>query len=271
MLAALALSASAIGATAPPVPASAQARILATAGAEAYVPTRLVSGTPYRFRIWSVARATKTLTVRFADLRFATGTHPLYFTVAPFTRPLARCADGKQKTIQYDGNRVYWNGQDAWRCIAGPRGVVKVTASGPRLPDVALARVVASAKRIVTPLPGFRSPSGSISCFVVGVKPSLLHCDVTHATYAAALQSRCMARASLDWHGFDLAAGKGAVSCAGGIPYSPATQRPSYVVLPYGRRWRSAGFTCSSEPTGVTCTNGAGHGLFVSRQFWRVS
>jgi hypothetical protein len=130
------------------VPLSAQARIRATAGAEAYVPTRLVSGGHYQFRIWSYARTTRTLNVRFADARFAPGTHPLYFTVAPFSLPLARCADGKQKTIAYDGNRVYWDSQVAWRCIAGPSGAVKVTASGPKLPDVALARVVASAKRI---------------------------------------------------------------------------------------------------------------------------
>jgi hypothetical protein len=136
----------AFAATTPPVPLSAQARIRATAGAEAYVPARMVSG--YRFRIWSFTKATKRLYIRFADLRFALGTHPLYFTVAPFRLPLARCADGKTKTIQYDGNRVYANGQDAWRCIAGPRGTVKVTATGPHLPDVAWARVVASTHRI---------------------------------------------------------------------------------------------------------------------------
>jgi hypothetical protein len=136
-------------ATGSPVPVSAQAKIRASAGAQAYAPTRLVSGARYRFRIWSFARPTKTLNIRFADLRFRLGTHPLYFTVAPFGRALTRCADGKQKTIQYDGNRVYWDNHVAWRCIAGPHGVVKVTASGPHLPDVALARVVASAKRIV--------------------------------------------------------------------------------------------------------------------------
>jgi hypothetical protein len=272
-LGALVLSGTALGAAAPPVPASAQASIRTTAGAEAYVPTRLVSGMHYRFRIWSFARATQTLAIRFADLRFAPGTHPLYYAVAPFTRPLAHCADGKQKTIEYDGNRVYWNGTDAWRCIAGPRGVVKVTARGPHLPDVAFARVVASAKRIsgVRPLPGFRSPSGNISCFVIPGNPSVLHCGIAHATYAAALQHRCMRLASLDWHGFELAAAaKGAVTCSGGILYSPGTQRPSYVVLRYGRRWRQDGFACTSRRTGVSCTSRAGHGLFLSRQSWRV-
>jgi hypothetical protein len=133
-------------ASTPPVPVSAQLKIRATAGAEAYVPTRLVSGMRYRFRIWSYAPGT--LNIRFADLRFRPGTHRLFFTVTRFMRPLSRCGDGKQKTLQYDGNRVYWDGEVAWRCIAGPKGRVKVTVSGSHLPDVALARVVASAKRI---------------------------------------------------------------------------------------------------------------------------
>jgi hypothetical protein len=267
----LAFSATALGATPPPVPVSAQAKIRTTAGAEAYVPTRLVSGGRYRFRIWSFTMATKTLHVRFVDVRFAPGTHPLYFTAAPFTLPRARCADGKQQEYQYDGNRVYSNGQEAWRCIAGPNGVVKVTATGPDLPARAFARVVASAKRIVTPLPGFRSPSGNISCFVVPGKPSVLRCSIPHASYAAALQGRCMARASLDWHGFELAArATGAITCSGGVLYSPDTQRPSYVVLPYGRRWRREGFTCLSRQSGVTCENATGHGLLLSRTSWRA-
>lgn len=134
--------------TSPAVPLSAQAKIARKAGAEAYVPTRLVSDGHYGFRIWSFARPTKSLSIRFADLRFAPGTHPLYFTVKPFTQRLARCADGKLKEYQYDGNRVFANRSKAWRCIAGPTGVVKVTATGPHLPAPAFARVVASARRI---------------------------------------------------------------------------------------------------------------------------
>jgi hypothetical protein len=138
----------AAAAATPTVPVSAQAKIRTTAGGEAYVPTRLVSGGHYRFRIWSFAKAAKTLHIRFADLRFAPGTHPLYFTVASLRLPLARCGQGKLKEYQYDGNRVYSNGREAWRCIAGPQSVVKVTATGPHLPAPAFARVVASAKRI---------------------------------------------------------------------------------------------------------------------------
>ena len=127
-----------------------------------------------------------------------------------------------------------------------------------------LAPATAAARK---PLPGFRSPSGNISCFLVNV----LRCDIAHSDYAQVLQARCMAGPSVDWHGFELrASGKGAVSCSGGILYDPDTERPSYVTLAYGRTWRHGAFTCSSRIGGVTCTNRGGHGLFLSRQSWRV-
>ena len=62
---------------------------------------------------------------------------------------LASCANGKQKTIQYDGNKVYWAGGLAWRCVRGAGGRnVKLLAAGPTLPDVALAQIVSSGKRL---------------------------------------------------------------------------------------------------------------------------
>jgi hypothetical protein len=35
--------------------------------------------------------------------------------------------------------------------------------------------------------------------------------------------------------------------------------------LPYSSTWRRAGFSCISEPSGVTCTNRSGHGFHLSR------
>jgi hypothetical protein len=52
--------------------------------------------------------------------------------------------------------------------------------------------------------------------------------------------------------------------------YDPNTQHPGYVTLAYGKTWRHGPFTCSSDVTGVTCRNRAGHGLFLSRQSWRA-
>ena len=129
----------------------------------------------------------------------------------------------------------------------------------------AVSLAVCGAASAKTVLPGFHSPSGNIRCFVVR---GMLRCRLAHADYAKTLQARC---SGLDWHGFELgAAGEGAVTCSGGILYSPGTERPAYVNLPYGRTWRQGVFTCTSRLTGVTCTNRTGHGLFLSRETWRV-
>jgi len=129
----------------------------------------------------------------------------------------------------------------------------------------------------MTLLPGFHSPSGNIRCFAVPVggttAASTLRCEIRKASYASALQARCIRPdgSGVDWHGFELGStGKGAVTCSGGILYDPGTQRPTYVDLPYGHTWRRAGFTCMSRVTGVTCRNAHRHGLFVSRASWHV-
>ena len=133
---------------------------------------------------------------------------------------------------------------------------------------LAIAGPASAAK---TPIPGVRTPSLNISCLYVPGPAPRLHCDIQTSSYGAALQRRCVTRATVDWHGFELGrTGKGAVTCSGGILYSPDTQRPVYRVLAYGTIWRHGGFTCASAVTGLTCRNGHAHGLFVSRDTWRV-
>jgi len=124
-----------------------------------------------------------------------------------------------------------------------------------------------------TILPGIRSPSGNIKCLFVPGSGGRLLCSIAHSSYAQKLQDRCMGPtgAGVDWHGFNLnPAGKGQITCTGGILFSPATQHPRYVTLPYGKSWRQGVFTCMSRITGVTCRNRTGHGLFISRASWRV-
>ena len=148
VLAALALVAPAVAAT-PAVPASVQSQIRARAGVAAYVPTRLPFR--YRYRAFGFNRSAGILTIRFADVRYLGTAHPrrLYFSVQRLTGTLEQCGAGRQKTLQLDGNRVYADVGVAWRCQRTPRGpIVKITASGQPLPDVALGRVVASAKRL---------------------------------------------------------------------------------------------------------------------------
>ena len=59
-------------------------------------------------------------------------------------------------------------------------------------------------------------------------------------------------------------------SCSGGVLYDIGRDTPTFVVLAYGHTWHSHGFTCTSRVTGLTCTNGHGHGLFLSRESYRV-
>jgi hypothetical protein len=129
-----------------------------------------------------------------------------------------------------------------------------------------LAAAVASAAAAAASLPGVRTPSRNIEC---AVTPAALHCDIVQAFYRARLQARCIAPpSSLDWHGFELTpTGKGAVTCSGGILVMGPVR---YVTLPYGRTWHSGAYTCRSRVTGLTCTNRAGHGLFLSRLSYRT-
>jgi hypothetical protein len=74
----------------------------------------------------------------------------------------------------------------------------------------------------------------------------------------------------LDWHGFMLSETKRAeVLCAGGIMHDPS-DTPRFRTLAYGATWRHRRFACTSRPNGLTCTSSAGHGLFLSRESWRV-
>ena len=106
------------------------------------------------------------------------------------------------------------------------------------------------------------------------IKPTTrgnLLCNITKSSYARAQQDGCQARTGLDWHGFQLSnRGKGLPVCTGGVLYDIGRDTPRFIVLAYGRTWRSHGFTCTSRVTGLTCTNGHGHGLFLSRESYRL-
>jgi len=128
----------------------------------------------------------------------------------------------------------------------------------------------AAAVAAKTPLPGIRTPSGNISCFVVPGHPSMLRCTVERAAYSAQLQQRCMTTATVDWHGFELSPfRKGTFTCSGGILYNPDTQSPRYATLAYGKDWVRGPFTCYSRVDGLSCGNHTGHGVFISRESWR--
>lgn len=135
-----------------------------------------------------------------------------------------------------------------------------------------LAAAPASLARSTVVLPGFRSPSGNIQCLYNPGSPPFLWCSIGKASYAKKLTAYCaQPRIGVDWAGFTLGKrSKGSVECSGGTLYDPTTQHPRYVTLPYGMTWRRGVFTCTSRTTGVTCRNSAGHGLFVSRESYRL-
>jgi hypothetical protein len=118
-------------------------------------------------------------------------------------------------------------------------------------------------------LPGFRSPTGNIKCFFnpsgltsAGHRPTLT-CSLNHADYGMTLQRRCKAG---DWHGFAFAAGhKPGLFC----PAGASGDHIAYRTLAYGKSWRRGAFTCTSRRIGVTC-RAKGHGLFISRQSYRL-
>jgi hypothetical protein len=120
------------------------------------------------------------------------------------------------------------------------------------------------------PLPGVVSPTGNIHCFYVPGPPGHLLCDIRRASYGASEQAGCMARAGLDWHGWEVyATRKAAPVCSGGILYNANTGYPKYRTLAYGTTWHFAAFTCTSRVTGLTCATKTGHGIFLSRASWR--
>jgi hypothetical protein len=122
---------------------------------------------------------------------------------------------------------------------------------------------------VKTPIPGVVTPTGNIHCLYVPGPPAHLLCDIHHAAYNQREQDGCMARAGLDWHGWELAkARKGQPVCSGGILYNSNENVPRYRKLAYGKTWTYRGFTCTSRFTGLTCRAGV-HGLFISRASWR--
>lgn len=134
------------------------------------------------------------------------------------------------------------------------------------------ALALASAAGSATVIPGFRSPSGNIQCLVLPGKPAFLYCSLLHADYAKKLIAYCaQPRIGVDWAGFTLGQRtKGSVECSGGAMVDTTSEHLQVVTLAYGKTWRRGVFTCVSRTTGVTCRNPRGHGLFLSRQSYRL-
>ncbi|HEX4525730.1 MAG TPA: hypothetical protein VH108_03220 [Gaiellaceae bacterium] len=113
----------------------------------AYVPTRIAAPS---FKYVGYKASAAMVSETFAQ----TPNRKIVFTAIPYSAP---CADGKQKTFQLSGNKVYWaqldNTQMAWRCVTGPAGHQVRLAASSTLPmtqfaGVGLGTIVASALRV---------------------------------------------------------------------------------------------------------------------------
>ena len=112
---------------------------------------------------------------------------------------------------------------------------------------------------------GFKTPSGNIHCQIQDFDDSLtyLRCDILE------IQGRMPPRprdCEYDWgQAFALDKRRAQRMC-----YSDTVMDKGLQTLPYGSTWRGAGFTCVSEPTGLTCSNRIGRGFYLSRASQRL-
>jgi uncharacterized protein DUF6636 len=108
-----------------------------------------------------------------------------------------------------------------------------------------------------------QAPSHNIACQAESAGPDnprpQLRCDIQQT---ASRLPRAPASCPLSWgDAFVLdPTGPGRLLCHGDTVADPSAR-----VIPYGTQWRPYGFTCTSQTTGMTCVNEAGHGFTLSR------
>lgn len=106
----------------------------------------------------------------------------------------------------------------------------------------------------------FRSPTGNIQCAIYSdAQGASARCDMSELVPS---YTRRPAGCEFDW-GSSFAVndtGKGILACV-----SDAVSGPRAPVLGYGDSVSLGGISCVSAKTGMTCTNGDGHGFSISK------
>lgn len=106
----------------------------------------------------------------------------------------------------------------------------------------------------------FHSPSKNIQCMIATGDYAEARCDVMDMTTKLPVPP---ADCDLDYgHAFTVALqdAKGGRACVG-----DTVADPNGTTLNYGDRIDLGGFRCTSEKSGMTCTNPAGHGFTVAK------
>ena len=106
----------------------------------------------------------------------------------------------------------------------------------------------------------FHSPSGNIHCMLMSGDDAGVRCDMLELTPSFA---RRPTDCDLDWgDAFEVGTNdrQGAVLCHGDTVINPDSME-----LGYGASASLGEFTCTSQKTGMTCTNARGHGFAISK------
>ena len=105
---------------------------------------------------------------------------------------------------------------------------------------------------------GFTSPSGNIGCILAD---GTVRCDVAERDWAPPPRPPGCPDFTDYGQGITLGTtGRASFVCAGD------TTLGSGPALPYGQFEAGGGVSCSSEPSGMRCSNSDGHGFTISRQ-----
>jgi hypothetical protein len=109
----------------------------------------------------------------------------------------------------------------------------------------------------------FVTPSGNISCTLIGEDQNILRCEIQSMLNPLPPQpypNYC----EFDWGaGFLLhQQGKPEILCISD------TIAGTNNTLSYGNTWQNSGFKCISKRTGLMCNNADNHGFFLSRNSW---
>jgi uncharacterized protein DUF6636 len=110
----------------------------------------------------------------------------------------------------------------------------------------------------------FETPSGKVGCGVF-LDPTSLRCDTMYETSFSRSGHTCTEG---DYgHAFQVfPTGNGKAICAGDTVASATDSH----TIPYGKTWLLGPFSCTARQSGLTCSNGQGHGFALSVESQRL-
>jgi hypothetical protein len=114
------------------------------------------------------------------------------------------------------------------------------------------------------PTSKFITPSGNISCALIGEDEPDLRCEIRSMLKPLPPQPY-IGYCEFDWGAGLLLRqqGKSKILCI-----SDTIASNDNHVLAYGEIWRHSGFKCLSRKTGLTCQNAQKRGFFLNRNKW---